>query len=218
MSSALAIAGVTAVIKDLLDNGLIDQMIPVLGTQFKTTALPPDMITLGTDQSPQLNLFMWQATPNAAWRNMGYPSRDSRGNRISNPSLALDLHYLLSAYGSTDLQAEILLGYAMQLLHETPVLARDAIRKALNPPGPPVDPPTDLPGAARFRSRRPVRTDQDRAVTDEHGGHLEALDRLAGALSSNGLVHRNRGADRIDGGYACGTAGTHARRQRSGQQ
>jgi len=140
MSSALAIAGVTAVIKDLLDNGLIDQMIPVLGTQFKTTALPPDMITLGTDQSPQLNLFMWQATPNAAWRNMGYPSRDSRGDRISNPPLALDLHYLLSAYGSTDLQAEILLGYAMQLLHETPVLARDAIRKALNPPGTPVDP------------------------------------------------------------------------------
>jgi hypothetical protein len=47
---------------------------------------------------------------------------------------------LLTAYGSTDLQAEILLGYAMQLLHETPVLARDAIRKALNPPTPPVDP------------------------------------------------------------------------------
>lgn len=140
MSSALAIAGVTAVIKDMLDNGLIDQMIPVLGVQFVTSAVPPDTITLGTDQSPRLNLFMYQATPNAAWRNMGYPSRDSQGNRIGNPPLALDLHYLLTAYGSTDLQAEILLGYAMQLLHETPVLARDAIRKALNPPQPPVDP------------------------------------------------------------------------------
>jgi hypothetical protein len=140
MSSALAIAGVTSVIKDLLDNGLIDQVIPVLGAQFKTTAVPPDTIALGSDQSPQLNLFMWQATPNAAWRNRGYPSRDSRGNRISNPPLALDLHYLLTAYGSTDLQAEVLLGYAMQLLHETPVLPRDAIRKALNPPGTPVDP------------------------------------------------------------------------------
>lgn len=140
MSSALAIAGVTAVLKDLLDNGLIDQVIPVLGAQFKTTAVPPDTITIGTDQAPQLNLFMWQATPNAAWRNMGYPSRDSKGNRIANPPLALDLHYLLSAYGSTDLQSEVLLGYAMQLLHETPVLPRDAIRKALNPPGTPVDP------------------------------------------------------------------------------
>lgn len=140
MSSALAIAGVTAVLKDLIDNGLIDQMIPVLGAQFKTTAVPPDTITISSDQAPQLNLFMWQATPNAAWRNTGYPSRDSKGNRISNPPLALDLHYLLSAYGTTDLQSEVLLGYAMQLLHETPVLPRDAIRKALNPPGTPVDP------------------------------------------------------------------------------
>src|SRR5262249_35690352 len=115
MSSALAIAGVTAVIKDLLDNGLIDQVIPVIGAQFKTSAVPPTTIQLGSDQSPQLNLFMWQATPNAAWRNMGYPPRDAKGNRIGNPPLALDLHYLLTAYGSTDLQAEILLGYAMQL-------------------------------------------------------------------------------------------------------
>jgi hypothetical protein len=139
MSSALAIAGVTAVLKDLIDNALIDQMIPVLGAQFKTTALPPDTITIGPDQSPQLNLFMWQVTPNAAWRNMSYPARDSAGRRIDNPPLALDLHYLLTAYGSSDLQAEILLGYAMQLLHENPVLVRAAIRKALNPPGTPVD-------------------------------------------------------------------------------
>jgi len=139
VSSALAIAGVTAVLKDLIDNALIDQMIPVLGAQFKTTAVPPDTITLGPDQAPQLNLFMWQVTPNAAWRNTGYPSRDSSGRRTDNPPLALDLHYLLTAYGSTDLQAEILLGYAMQLLHENPVLVRAAIRKALNPPATPVD-------------------------------------------------------------------------------
>src|SRR5262249_3609560 len=41
-------------------------------------------------------------------------------------------------YGSADLQAEVLLGYAMQLLHQTPVLARNAIRKSLNPPSPPL--------------------------------------------------------------------------------
>lgn len=39
----------------------------------------------------------------------------------------------MTAYGNKDFDAEILLGYAMQLLHETPVLARDAIRKALSP-------------------------------------------------------------------------------------
>src|SRR5262249_38485515 len=41
--------------------------------------------------------------------------------------------YLLSAYSGGDLHAEILLGYAMQLLHETPVLTRQAIQTAFNP-------------------------------------------------------------------------------------
>jgi len=49
------------------------------------------------------------------------------------PPLALDLHYLITAYGRADFQAEILLGYAMHLLHERPVLDRPAIRRALNP-------------------------------------------------------------------------------------
>ena len=60
------------------------------------------------------------------------------GARLTNPPLALDLHYMLSAYGSQDLNAEILLGYAMQLLHETPILTRDQIRTVLDPPSPPV--------------------------------------------------------------------------------
>jgi hypothetical protein len=56
------------------------------------------------------------------------PSRSANGDRISNPWLALDLRYLLTAYGSGPLHAEILLGQAMFVLHEMPVLTRDAIR------------------------------------------------------------------------------------------
>src|SRR5262249_52527716 len=68
-------------------------------------------------------------TPNQGWRNVGLPSADSSGqSRLSNPPLALDLHYLLTAYGASDFQPEILLGYGMQVLHETPVLDRQAIR------------------------------------------------------------------------------------------
>src|SRR5215813_1058101 len=62
------------------------------------------------------------------------PSRSAvTGERLSNAPLALDLHYVLTAYGKADFQAEILLGYAMHLLHERPVLDRAAIRRALNP-------------------------------------------------------------------------------------
>ena len=140
MSNALAIAGVTAVLRDLLDSGLIDHdVVDAMGQGVAVTAVAPDTIRLeGTDARPQLNIFLYQATPNAAWRNMQLPSRDGNGARMSNPPLALDLHYLVTAYGVTDLQAEVLLGYAMQLLHETPALSRNAIRTALNPPSAPV--------------------------------------------------------------------------------
>jgi hypothetical protein len=135
MSNALAIAGVTAVLKDLLNNGLIDHNVTgAVGGNVTVTALPPDRVFApGAQEGNQLNLFLHQVTPNAGWRNAGLPSRDERGERMTNPPLALDLHYLLTAYGAEDLHAEILLGYAMQLLHETPVLSRQAIRTALVP-------------------------------------------------------------------------------------
>lgn len=139
MSNALAFAGVTAVLKDLLDTGMIDhEVTDIMGQGVTVSALAPDAIQLGNEMGARLNLFMHQATPNAAWRNTAQPSRDTTGRRIANSPLAVDLHYLLTAYSNADLQAEVLLGYAMQLFHETPVLARGAIRTALNPPNPPV--------------------------------------------------------------------------------
>jgi Pvc16 N-terminal domain len=139
VSSALAIAGVTAVLRDLLNNGLIDHSVSgTLGNAVTVSALAPDRIIASNGVEPtQLNLFLYHVTPNQGWRNERLPSRDSAGRtRLSNPPLALDLHYLLSAYGSEDLHADILLGYAMQLLHETPVLGRSAITTALNPSPP----------------------------------------------------------------------------------
>jgi hypothetical protein len=138
MSTALAIASVTAVLRDLLNNGLIDHNIASTVGNVTVSALAPDRIDqiAPNNQQSQLNLFLYQVTPNAAWRNVGLPSRDARGERASNPPLALDLHYLLTAYGLHELHAEILLGYGMQLLHETPVLTRPAIRTALAPPTP----------------------------------------------------------------------------------
>lgn len=135
MSNALAIASVTAVLKDLLNNGLIDHDVDASLGEVIVSALPPDRVdALDTQKKSRLNLFMYQVTPNSGWRNSGLPSRNQNGERVSNPPLALNLHYLLTAYGLEELHAEILLGYGMQLLHETPVLTREAIRRALSPP------------------------------------------------------------------------------------
>lgn len=137
MSNALAIASVVAVLKDLLNNGLIDHNISASVGDVLISTLPPDRIdALDNEKKSRLNLFLYQVTPNAGWRNLGLPARNARGDRISNPPLALDLHFLLTAYGMEEFHAEILLGYGMQLLHETPVLTRDAIRRSLAPPSP----------------------------------------------------------------------------------
>ena len=136
MSTALAIAGVTAVLRDLLNDGLVNHQVSgMLGSSVTVSVLAPDRVVApNTSEASQINLFLYQVTPNLGWRNEGLPSRDNAGrSRLSNPPLALDLHYLLSVYSGGDLHAEILLGYAMQLLHEMPVLTRGAIHKALNP-------------------------------------------------------------------------------------
>jgi hypothetical protein len=146
MSNALAIAATTEVLRNLLDSGLRKLLVtelPNLNVQSRigdwdVTALPPDRVLPNSAKEPNLiNLFMYYATTNQGWVNVGLPSRDGAGQRLTNPPLALDLHYLLIAYGSEKLHAETLLGAAMQILHEKPVLTRALINQILNPPQPP---------------------------------------------------------------------------------
>lgn len=136
MSNALAIAAVTAALKDLIGAGLLGLDLSSIGS-VNVSARPPDRIATGQTEPNQLNLFLYQVTPNTGWRNHALPSRDSVGARITHPPLALNLHYLMTAYGSEDLNAEVLLGLAMQFLHETPMLSRERLRTVLGPPTPP---------------------------------------------------------------------------------
>jgi hypothetical protein len=134
VSSALAVASVSFVLVDLLNNGLIDRDIGSSLGEVIVTALAPDRVDEQRNTRSALNLFLYNVTQNEAWRNVNYPSRNAAGDLINNPPLALNLHYLLTAYGAEQFHAEILLGYGMQLLHETPVLPRAAIRRSLAAP------------------------------------------------------------------------------------
>jgi len=132
MSTALAIGAVTAVLKALLENTLAAQTsIPAVNV----TALPPDRIVpanpANNTDDDLLNLFLYQVTPNASWRNAAFPSRDAKGDRLTNPPLAVNLHYFVTAYGQKPFNAEIILGYAMLALHEASVLTREQIKKSL---------------------------------------------------------------------------------------
>jgi hypothetical protein len=124
VSSALALASVTAVLKDLLENGLASRGVTSkVGRESAVSALPPDRLASGADERVQLNLFLYLVSPHTAL--------PSNGHGTHRGALALDLHYLLTAYGQQDLQTEILLGHALQVLQETPVLERERIRSTL---------------------------------------------------------------------------------------
>jgi hypothetical protein len=142
VSSPLAIGAVSAVLRNLLDNGLVDIGVPL--SPVTVTAVAPDRIDLeDPEAAASLNLFLYRTSSNQGWAEMGLPSFDGNGTALAHPPLALNLHYLLTAYGVADFEAEILLGYAMHLLHERPVLDRAAIRRALDPSplGPSILPP-----------------------------------------------------------------------------
>lgn len=131
MSNPLAIGAVSAVLRNLLDDGVVGA-VPGLGS-VQVTAVAPDQVATDDGDPASINLYLHRVTPNPGWRGAELPAFDSAGRRVAAPPLALDLHYLVTAYGTADFEAEILLGYAMHLLHERPVLDRATVRRALDP-------------------------------------------------------------------------------------
>jgi len=133
MSTELSIAAVTAVLKNLLGNGLVASASSTGIGDVNISALPPDRLATGTDERSQLNIFMYRVAPFSALTNRPSFDRKERAPQkaSSPPPLAVELSYLLTACGAEEFHAEILLGAAMQLLHQTPVLTPDAIRSAL---------------------------------------------------------------------------------------
>lgn len=130
MSNALAIAAATATLRNLIVQG-----VPDLPNQNITTR-PLDKARTGTASVDQLNLFLYQTTINAAWRNMDMP-RQVHPGETGRPPLALNLHYLLTAFGQDDddAQSHRWLGKAMSILHDHPLLGRQEIQDALSGSG-----------------------------------------------------------------------------------
>ncbi len=137
MSGPLAIAGVSAVLRDLLLSGMTamklnDSLQDTVPGGVTISVGAPDRVSVDPEKGvSQLNLFLYNLARNPGWANLGLPSHDSRGNLIDNPALGVDLYYLVTAYGAKDFDAEVLLGGALQVLHDTPAFGRDEIRYAL---------------------------------------------------------------------------------------
>ena len=126
MTGPLGIAATTAVLRHMLQNALRTANLASLLGDVTVSALPPDRIDVANETS-RLNQFMYQVRRNATRSNSESSSFRTAGNRLPDPPLALDLSYLLSAYGAQEFFGEILLGYGALLVHQTPVLTRDLV-------------------------------------------------------------------------------------------
>lgn len=121
MSGAWTMGALTAALKGFLENQLAGQVQLVgLDGEVVVSALPLDRISTGGEERPQLNLLLWLIAPHTR-----LPAGGRTEARLNEPMF--ELHYLLSAFGRHDFEAELLLGFAMSRLQ---TLAREPERRA----------------------------------------------------------------------------------------
>ncbi|MCT9078359.1 DUF4255 domain-containing protein [Streptomyces fulvoviolaceus] len=124
MSNALALAHVTQALALLIESNLgpeIDMAVKV--EPRKPPADPPS--------EPTISVFLYQVTPNTSQRNNDLPTRATDGTLVKRPAAALDLHFLITAYGDeTELVGQRLIGAVVRALHEIPILPKDVIEQA----------------------------------------------------------------------------------------
>ncbi|NPD27113.1 DUF4255 domain-containing protein [Corallococcus exiguus] len=127
MSNSLSIAAVTAALRTLLFSHL-----HVDTPDVSVTTLPLDKARGRDATNHQLNLFLFQVGHNASLRNMDFPQRTKSGES-GLPPLALRLAYLLTPYAPADddVESHKLLGKAMNVLHDHPLLGSEELRTAL---------------------------------------------------------------------------------------
>ena len=124
MSNFLAIATVTAALQEMLQP-VVSQAVGSAKVGFSR----PD----GKDlQTPIVNVYLYQTTPNPSFRNCDAPTRRSDGTLVQVPRTALDLHYLFTFHGNDDqLEPQRMLGAVVSKLNSQPMLSPQNIVSAL---------------------------------------------------------------------------------------
>ncbi|MBW6435160.1 DUF4255 domain-containing protein [Actinoplanes hulinensis] len=128
MSNALAIATVTQALAMQIERNLPPEIDFAVNVQTRRPHSEPPT-------EPSITVFCYQVTANAALRNADQPVRASDGTLLSRAAAALDLHYLISAYGEeNELVGQRLIGSIVRTMYENPVLPADVITEAAQRP------------------------------------------------------------------------------------
>ena len=143
MSDAIAISAVTRTLANKLDLYLghffPDENTPIV------SAKPLDKVDTSGDL---INIYLYHISINSSWRNNNIPWKVNPGE-VGRPPLPLNLYYLLTAYSAEEagevLEGDLrgshrLLGMAMSILHDIPILTAEHLNEQL-----------ELAGSTAFR-------------------------------------------------------------------
>jgi hypothetical protein len=132
MSDFRAIGGVSASLQTLLQDrmelpeGVTNALVTVSTPRFGEDDVP-------AKEDPRVNLFLYRVSENEYLQNREIPGHGSPG-AFGFPPLSLNLHFLVTAFGSepvrggngsplfNETQAHFLLGSAMRVFHDYPLL------------------------------------------------------------------------------------------------
>jgi hypothetical protein len=127
VSNHLAIATVTATLRDVVFSSVSADVPGADVTMVRPDGAGSGIPTTG------VNIFLYQVSPSAAARNDDLPTRSQDGTLVRRPRVGLDLHYLLTFYGSeAQLIPQRLLGSAARVIHARPVLTRPQVDDAVS--------------------------------------------------------------------------------------
>ncbi|HEX2912448.1 MAG TPA: DUF4255 domain-containing protein [Chloroflexia bacterium] len=79
------------------------------------------------DNAARVSLYLYRVQINTTRRNLS--SRIEADGRRFRPSLPLDLYYLLSAWGPSASKQHQILGMAMRILHDNPILGASLLNR-----------------------------------------------------------------------------------------
>jgi Pvc16 N-terminal domain len=134
VSTYKAIAGVSSTLKALLRDRMTEAA--------EITLAPPD-VKVDSVGGRRLNLYLYHVSENPYLKNQEIPGEGYPG-AYGSPPLSVDLRYICTAFGSTetgpdaDIEAQRILGDAMRVLHDTPIITPDLVEEKKPAPKPPV--------------------------------------------------------------------------------
>ena len=157
MSNYLAIATVTATLQKMLQEEISREMPGI-----QVTTLRPDAVNSNISGAC-LNIYLYHATPNPAWRNADLRTRRPKADLIKHGQAGLDLHYLFTFYGEEQAyEPQRLMGATIRALVDNPMLTEDMIQESVEHSGVPA-----LEGSTLMDQVQAVRLVPSTLTTEE---------------------------------------------------